>query len=172
MSCTHIRGFILANSRVQTPTSTILICSWFSSVYSRNYLNLCYNRLLPGVHKPLHIHRPTARLHIVSLLCSLTGREGILYTTMMYFQHLTGDTRVQSQANHCQICGGQSGTVTGVCPSTSVFPRQYHSKMLHTHSFTYHPHYTMFLSQYFSFPLSVPFHQCSIPIHSPTTHTI
>jgi len=44
--------------------------------------------------------------------------------------------------------------------------------MLHTHSFTYHPRYIMFLSQYFSFPLSVPFHQCSIPIHSPTTHTI
>ena len=44
--------------------------------------------------------------------------------------------------------------------------------MLHTHSFTYHPHYIVFLSQYFSFPLSVAFHQCSIPIHSPTTHTI
>jgi len=44
--------------------------------------------------------------------------------------------------------------------------------MLHTHSFTYHPHYIMFLSQYFSFHLSVSFHQCSIPIHSTTTHTI
>jgi len=44
--------------------------------------------------------------------------------------------------------------------------------MLHTHSFTYHPHYIIFLSQYFSFPLSVPLHQCSTPIHSPTTHTI
>jgi len=44
--------------------------------------------------------------------------------------------------------------------------------MFHTHSFTYHPHYMMFLSQYFSFPLSVPFHQCSIPIHSLTTHAI
>ena len=44
--------------------------------------------------------------------------------------------------------------------------------MLHTHSFTYHSHYIMFLSQYFSFSLSVPFHHCSIPIHSPTTHTI
>ena len=43
---------------------------------------------------------------------------------------------------------------------------------LHTHSFTYHPRYIMFLSQYFSFPLSVPFHQRSIPIHSPTTHAI
>ena len=44
--------------------------------------------------------------------------------------------------------------------------------MLHTHSFTYHPRYIMFLSQYFSFPLSVSFHQCSKPIHSPTTHAI
>ena len=38
--------------------------------------------------------------------------------------------------------------------------------MLHTHSFTYyHPRYIMFLSQYFSFPLSVPFHQCSILLY-------
>ena len=36
--------------------------------------------------------------------------------------------------------------------------------MLHTHSFTYHPRYIMFLSQYISFPLSVPFHQCSVLI--------
>ena len=44
--------------------------------------------------------------------------------------------------------------------------------MLHTHSFTYHPRYIMFLSQHFCFTLSVPFHHCSIPIHSPTTHAI
>ena len=31
-------------------------------------------------------------------------------------------------------------------------------------------HWDGFLCQYFSFPLSVSFHQCSIPIHSPTTH--
>ena len=36
--------------------------------------------------------------------------------------------------------------------------------MRHTHSFTYHPRYIMFLSQHFSFPLSVPSHQRSIPI--------
>jgi len=52
------------------------------------------------------------------------------------------------------------------CPVSIISP------MLHTHSFTYHPRYIMFLSQYFSFPLSVPFYQCSIPIHSPLTHTI
>ena len=33
--------------------------------------------------------------------------------------------------------------------------------MSHTHSFTYHPRYIMFLSQYFCFPLSVSFHQFS-----------
>ena len=44
--------------------------------------------------------------------------------------------------------------------------------MLHTHSFTYHPRCIMFFYQYFTFPLSVSFHQCSIPNHSPTTHAV
>ena len=37
--------------------------------------------------------------------------------------------------------------------------------LLHTHSFIYHPRCIMFFSQYFSFPLSVSFHHCSILIH-------
>ena len=41
--------------------------------------------------------------------------------------------------------------------------------LLHTHSLTYLPQSTMFLSQYFSFPLSVSFHHCSVLIHSPTS---
>ena len=41
--------------------------------------------------------------------------------------------------------------------------------LLHTHSFIYHTHCIMFLSQYFSFPLSVSFHHCSIFIHLPHT---
>jgi len=44
--------------------------------------------------------------------------------------------------------------------------------LLHTHSFIYHPRCIMFFSQYFRFPLSVPFHHCSILIHSSTTHTV
>jgi len=44
--------------------------------------------------------------------------------------------------------------------------------LLHTHSFTYHPRYIMFFSQYFSFPLSVSFNHCSIHIHPSTTHTV
>ena len=43
--------------------------------------------------------------------------------------------------------------------------------LLRTHSFTYHAHCTMFFSQYFSFPLSVSFHHCSVLIHSSIYHS-
>jgi hypothetical protein len=43
-------------------------------------------------------------------------------------RRLTTDSRVRSQASQCEICGGQTGTRTGVSRSTSVFPcRQYRS---------------------------------------------
>ena len=44
--------------------------------------------------------------------------------------------------------------------------------LLHTHPSIYHPHCIMFFSQYFSFPLSVSFHHCSILIHPSTTHAV
>ena len=44
--------------------------------------------------------------------------------------------------------------------------------LLHTHSSIYHPHCIMFLSQYYSFPLSVSFHHCSTLIHSSTTQIV
>jgi hypothetical protein len=40
---------------------------------------------------------------------------------------LTADAQIQSRVSPCGICGGQSGTGTGFSPSTSVFPRQFHS---------------------------------------------
>jgi hypothetical protein len=46
------------------------------------------------------------------------------------------------------------------------------SPFFHTHSFIYHTRCIMFLSQYFSFPLSVLFHHSSILIHSSTTHAV
>ena len=39
----------------------------------------------------------------------------------------TVDARVRCQVISREICGGQSGTVTGFSPSTSVFSCQYHS---------------------------------------------
>src|SRR5215510_13108145 len=71
-----------------------------------------------------------------------------------------------------ESCDGHSGTVTGFSPSISLSPVSIFPPTLHTHSFTYHPPYIMFLSQHFSFPLSVSFHQRSIPIHSPTTNAV
>ena len=44
--------------------------------------------------------------------------------------------------------------------------------LLHTHSSIYHSSYIMFFSPYFSFPLSVSFHHCSILIHPSTTHAL
>ena len=57
-------------------------------------------------------------------------------------------------------------TVLQVSP-VSIIP-----SLLHTHSFIYHTRCIMLFSQYFSFPLSVSFHHCSILIHSSTTHTV
>jgi len=44
--------------------------------------------------------------------------------------------------------------------------------LLPTYSSTYHPRCITFFCQYFSFPLSVSFHHCSILIHPSTTHAV
>ena len=44
--------------------------------------------------------------------------------------------------------------------------------LLHTHSSIYHPRCIMFFSQYFSFPLSLSFHHCSIHILPSTTDNV
>jgi len=44
--------------------------------------------------------------------------------------------------------------------------------LLYTHSSMYHPRCIIFFSQYFSFPLSVSFHHCSILILPCTTHAV
>jgi len=58
-----------------------------------------------------------------------------------------------------------------------MFSSQYFSFPLSVHFhncsipiFTYYSHYIMFSSQYFSFTLSVPFQHCSIPIFTYHTH--
>jgi hypothetical protein len=57
-------------------------------------------------------------------------QDGILGRAMdqaVIRRPFTAKARVPSWVSPCGICGGQSGTGTGFSPSTSVFPRQFHS---------------------------------------------
>jgi hypothetical protein len=49
-------------------------------------------------------------------------------------QPLMAETRVRTPGDPCEICDRQSGTGTGLFPSSSVFLCQYHSTVaLQTH---------------------------------------
>jgi len=58
----------------------------------------------------------------------------ILNNNTLYCFPLTPDARVRSHFSPCEICGGQSDTVTGFSPSTSDFACQYHSAVDTTQS--------------------------------------
>ena len=86
--------------------------------------------------------------------------------------HLMSEAWVRRCARPFRIWEGHTDTATGFSPSTSVSPVSIIPPLLHIHSFIYHPRCIMFFSQYFSFPLSVSFHHCSILIHPSTTHAV
>ena len=137
----------------------------------------------PGLHKHSHTHtdpaiartryhRPPCGAAVVCDQLMVTRVQFCYSVTAVSHRPVTAEFRVRSQVSPCKICVGHTGTVTASVPVLQFSPLSTIPPMLHTHPFTYQPHYIMFLSQYFSFPLSLPFHQCSIPIHSPTTHAI
>jgi hypothetical protein len=45
------------------------------------------------------------------------------------YRPLTAKPQVHARVSPCVICGGQSGTGTGFCQSSSGFPCQYNSTM-------------------------------------------
>jgi len=50
--------------------------------------------------------------------------KGCAVAQVLGFWPFTAETQFQCQAISCGICGGQSGTGTGLSPSTSVFACQ------------------------------------------------
>jgi hypothetical protein len=56
------------------------------------------------------------------VLTSILGRA---MAQVVSHRPLTAEARVRARVNSCGICGGQSGTGTGLSPSSSVFPCQY-----------------------------------------------
>jgi hypothetical protein len=72
---------------------------------------------------------------------------------------------MQYQSSSVSNHTGQTAYYNVFLPVLQFSPVNIIPPMLHTHSFIYHLHCIMFFSQYFSFPLSVSYHQCSILIH-------
>ena len=131
--------------------------------------------------------------------CSM---EALPQLTRVSCRYPVAEATVRSQFSACELCGGQSGAGTGFSLNTSVSAISVFPPLLHIHLFIYHPRRIMFFCQYFSFPcqyhstiapysfihlpptpynvflpvlqfpLSVSFHQCSILIHSSTTHAV
>jgi hypothetical protein len=54
------------------------------------------------------------------------------YLTVPWLRRLVAaEALVRSRASPCEICGGQSGTGTGLSPSTSVSPVNFIPSVLH-----------------------------------------
>ena len=71
----------------------------------------------------------TAR-YVLDPLCYVNKRqtlEGCDMSRAVSRQLLTAEVRIRTQVSSCEICGGQSGRVTGFSLSTSVSPCPYHS---------------------------------------------
>jgi len=142
-------------------------CQYHSTIapYTFNHLpTTLYNVFLPILQVP-----PVRSIPPVLHSHSFTYHPQYIMFLSQYFSF-----PLSVPFHHCSIPIQSTNTLTIKCfsPSTSVTPVSNIQPLFHTHSFTYHPHYIIFLYQYFRFPLSVPFHNCYIHIHSTTTHTV
>jgi hypothetical protein len=114
--------------KMQCKVSTESACAWTNALWHS--------------HTQLQAWQ-CVKLHIIIIIIT-TGHckwhfNRLFHASGSYacsWQPVIMKAQVQFQAITCGICGGESGTDTGFCPSTSVFPVNIIPSMLHTHSYT------------------------------------
>jgi hypothetical protein len=107
------------------------------SKHKNNYTSKYLILLVPcNVTTIIHIHQHIAILtnNITVYVHYADTRKINIHTItqLVRFQPLTTQAYIQSQANPCGICGGQSDIGTGRSPGTSDFSCQHYSALLHT----------------------------------------
>ena len=118
---------------------------------------------------------PVLQSSLVSIIPPLLHTHPSIYhprCKMFFSQYFSFPLSVSF--HHCSILIHSSTThiYNVFLPVLQFSPVRIIPPLLHTHSFIYPSRYIMFFSQYFSFPLSVSFHHCSILIHPSTTHAV
>jgi hypothetical protein len=76
-------------------------------------------------------------------MINIIKKIGRVMTQAVSCRPLTAEAQTQSKAILRGICGGQSGTGTGFCQSTSVSPVSIIPPILHTHSLITDTIYTL-----------------------------
>jgi hypothetical protein len=76
-------------------------------------------------HETLTRVQSVSRNTISATLHKTNTKYGRAMAQVVSRRSLTAKFPVSVRVNPCGICGGQSGTVTGFYPSSSVFPCQY-----------------------------------------------
>ena len=142
----------------------IYSCQWhdYSYVFWL-YAELVYGGLYLGTVLPMSSINVR---HSASLFMFLPWRQR---HCIKFFSHYFSFP-LSLSFHHCSILIHPPPMLYNVfLPLLQFYPVSIVPPLLHTHSPIYHPCYIKFFSQYFSFPLSVSFHHCSIRIKVPST---
>jgi len=150
-----------------SPSTSVFPCQYHFTFAPYSFIHLpptLYNVFLPILQfSPVSIIPPLLHTHsfIYHPRCTMFFSQYFCFPLSVSFHHCS--ILIHSSTTHAVQC---------FSPSTSVFPCQYHSTFA-PYSFIHLPFtLIMIFSRYFSFPLSVSFHLCSILIHSFTTHAV
>jgi len=183
--------------RCFSPSTSVFPCQNHSTIPPYSFIHLpptLYNIFLPALQfSPISIIPPLLHTHsfIYHPRCIMFFSQYFSFPLSVSFHHCS--TLIHPSTTHA-VCFSPSTSVFPCqnhstippysfihlpptlynifLPALQFSPVSIIPPLLHTHSSIYHPRCIMFFSQYFSFPLSVSFHHCSILIHPSTTHAV